>query len=208
MKACARRDIFLQIEPLADYSPLAPLLCARRYGRDCQRNVGHELGRIPSDEILQARVDAFVYREHLDPDYITPNTAPLVSSDSVEPPWNRRVPGAVIWAKPGERIYIQVRNADLNDCHSLHVHGLRYGIESDGAWPRGVANKNGRRSDEILPGQSWTYVFDITEDMIGAWPFHDHVRDVQANVNRGLIGGIIARRSRGAPVRARCVALR
>lgn len=63
MKACTRRDIFLQIEPLHDYSSLAPLLCARRYGRDCQFNEGHELGRIAAEEILQARVDALVYRD-------------------------------------------------------------------------------------------------------------------------------------------------
>src|SRR5512134_1358910 len=104
MKACTRRDIFLQIEPVADYSPLAPLLCARRYGRDCQFNEGHELGRIPADEILAARVDALVYREYLDPDYTTPNTSPLVPSDSIEPPWHRRVPGAVIWTRPGEQL--------------------------------------------------------------------------------------------------------
>jgi hypothetical protein len=187
MKTCTRRDIFLQIEPLNDYSPLAPLLCARRYGRDCMFNDGHELGRIPAEEILQARVDALVYREYLDPDYTTPNTTPLAPADTTEPPWNRRVPGALIWASPGERLYIHVRNADPHDCHSLHVHGLRYGIESDGAWPLGVAMKDGRRSDEILPGQSWTYVFDITPEMIGAWPFHDHVRHVQHNINRGLL---------------------
>ena len=52
MKTCTRRDIFLQIEPLNDYSPLAPLLCARRYGRDCMFNEGHELGRIPSEDCL------------------------------------------------------------------------------------------------------------------------------------------------------------
>lgn len=193
MTECKRRDIFLQIEPLHGYSPLAPLLCARRYGRDCQLNMGHELGRIPADEILQARIDGLVYREYLDADYLTPNTAPIVPSDSAEPPWDRRVPGAVIWTQPGERLCIHVRNADPNDCHSLHVHGLRYGIESDGAWPRGVATKDGRRSDEILPGQSWTYVFDVTDQMIGAWPFHDHVRDVGGNINLGLIGGIIVR---------------
>jgi FtsP/CotA-like multicopper oxidase with cupredoxin domain len=194
MTACtARRDVFLQIEPVDGYSPLAPLLCARRYGRDCQFNEGHELGRIPADEILLARVDALVYREYLDPDYTTPNTAPLVPSDIAEPPWDRRVPGALIWARPGEQLHLHVRNADPNDCHSLHLHGLRYGIESDGAWPRGIATRDGRRSDEILPGESWTYVFDITEQMVGAWPFHDHVRMVQANVNRGLFGGLIVR---------------
>jgi FtsP/CotA-like multicopper oxidase with cupredoxin domain/sugar lactone lactonase YvrE len=200
MSSCTRRDVFLQIEPLAQYSPLAPLLCARRYGRDCQFNEGHELGRIPSDEILQARVDALVYREYLDPDYTTPNTAPLVPSDTAEPPWNRRVPGALIWATPGERLYIHVRNADPHDCHSLHLHGLRYGIESDGAWPRGVATRDGSRSDEILPGKSWTYVFDVTEEMIGVWPFHDHVRMVAANVNRGLFGGLIVRDPRAPRV--------
>jgi FtsP/CotA-like multicopper oxidase with cupredoxin domain/sugar lactone lactonase YvrE len=200
MKTCTRRDIFLQIEPLNEYSPLAPLLCARRYGRDCMFNEGHELGRIPTEEILQARVDALVYREYLDPDYTTPNTTPLAPADTTEPPWNRRVPGALIWASPGERLYIHVRNADPHDCHSLHVHGLRYGIESDGAWPLGVAMKDGRRSDEILPGQSWTYVFDITPEMIGAWPFHDHVRHVQHNINRGLFGGIIVRDSQAPRV--------
>ena len=47
-----RRDIFLKIEPLASYSPLAPIVCARRYGRDCMFNPGHEYGRILADEIL------------------------------------------------------------------------------------------------------------------------------------------------------------
>jgi FtsP/CotA-like multicopper oxidase with cupredoxin domain/sugar lactone lactonase YvrE len=193
MKTCQPRDIFLQIEPLHDYSPLAPLLCARRYGRDCMLNENHELGRIPAEEILARRLDALVYREYLDADYTIPNMAPIVPSDSMEPPWDRRVPGAVLWAKPGEQLRIHVRNADPYDCHSFHLHGLSYGIESDGAWPRGVASRDGRRSDEILPGQSWTYTFDITDEMIGAWPFHDHVRMVGMNINRGLIGGLIVR---------------
>jgi len=193
MDSCTRRDVFLQIEPVPGYSPLAPLLCARRYGLDCQFNEGHELGRIPGEEILAARVDALVYREYLDADYTQPNPAPLVAADTSEPPWQRRVPGCVIWARPGERLYIHVRNADAHDCHSLHVHGLVYGIDSDGAWPRGVAARDGRRSDEIRPGETWTYVFDVTAATIGAWPFHDHVRHVQANIDRGLFGAIIVR---------------
>jgi FtsP/CotA-like multicopper oxidase with cupredoxin domain len=56
-----------------------------------------------------------------------------------------------------------------------------------------VAARDGRRSDEILPGQTWTYVFDIDETTIGAWPFHDHVRHVQVNIDRGLFGAIIVR---------------
>src|SRR5262245_57932932 len=186
-----RRDIFLRIEPLERYSPLAPIVCSRKYGRDCMFNPGHELGRITPAEISAATVDALIYREYLDPHYTIPNTSKIVTADINEPPWNRRVPGAVLWAKPGERLYIHVLNADKSDCHSFHVHGVKYGIDSDGAWPFGVGTKDGRRSDEILPGQRWTYVFDVTPETIGAWAFHDHVRDVAAAVNRGLFGGLI-----------------
>ena len=45
MSCCASRpDIFLKIEPVNGYSPLAPRPCARRWGRDAMFNPGHELG--------------------------------------------------------------------------------------------------------------------------------------------------------------------
>src|SRR5260370_22793121 len=101
-----RRDIFLKIEPLLNYSPLAPVLCGRRYGRDCMFNSGHELGRLTPQEIVEATLDGLIYREYLDPDYTTPNTAKIIAADVNEPPWNRRVPGAVLYAKPRERLHI------------------------------------------------------------------------------------------------------
>jgi plastocyanin len=153
---------------------------------------GHEFGRLTPQEIVGATLDALVYREYLDPGYTTHNRKKIIESDVNEPPWCRRVPGAVLYAKPGERLYIHVLNGD-RDCHSFHLHGLRYGIDSDGAWPFGINSRDGRRSDEILPGQRWTYVFDATPETIGAWAFHDHVRQVQRNVNRGLFGGLIVR---------------
>lgn len=194
MNCCAtRRDIFLKIEPVVSYSPYAPRPCARRWGRDAMFNTGHELGRVQPGEIVATTLDLLVYHEYFDPHYTHPNTAKIVSADVNEPPWNRRVPGCVLYARPGERLYIHVLNGDKADCHSFHLHGLRYGIESDGAWPFGVRTRSGRRSDEIRPGETWTYVFDATEETIGAWPFHDHVRNVQANVNRGLFGALIVR---------------
>lgn len=188
-----RRDIFLKIEPLLDYSPLAPVACARHFGRDCMFNHGHESGRIPAQEILASTADGLVYREYLDSHYTVPNKAKLIEADVNEPPWDRRMPGCVLYAKPGERLYIHVLNGDKNECHSFHIHGLRFGIESDGAWPLGVATRDGRRSDEILPGQKWTYVYDVTPDMVGAWGFHDHAHDVARTVNLGLFGGLIVR---------------
>ena len=157
------------------------------------RGPGHEIGRVQPSEIAASTVDALIYREYLDEHYTVPNTAKLVESDVNEPPWYRRIPGAVLYAEPDEVLRIHVLNADPDDCHSLHVHGVRYGIESDGAWPLGVGTRRGRRSDEIEPGESWTYEFEVTHETIGAWAFHDHVRRVQANVNRGLFGALIVR---------------
>jgi plastocyanin len=188
-----RRDIFLKIEAVTGYSPLAPEPCARRWGRDSMFNQGHELGRVQPGEIVSTTLDALVYHEYFDSHYTQPNSAKLIPADVNEPSWDRRIPGCVLYARPGERLYIHVLNGDPNDCHSFHLHGLHYGIESDGAWPFGVATRSGRRSDEIRPGETWTYVFDCSEETIGAWPFHDHVRMVQANVNRGLFGALIVR---------------
>jgi FtsP/CotA-like multicopper oxidase with cupredoxin domain len=188
-----RRDVFLKIEALDRYSPLAPVPCARHYGRDCMFNEGHELGRLSPAEIAASTVNAVVYHEYLDPHYSVPNTAKIVEADVNEPPWDRRVPGAVLWAQPGERLYIHVLNGDPDNCHSFHVHGVKYGIDSDGSWPFGIRSKDGRRSDEIRPGETWTYVFDATEETVGAWAFHTHAHKVGSFVNRGLFGGLIVR---------------
>lgn len=76
------------------------------------------------------------------------------------------------------------------------MHGLLYGINSDGSWPFGVHDVGGQRSDAICPGQTWCYVFDVTEETIGAWPFHDYHRHITEAVDRGLFGGIVVRDTR------------
>jgi plastocyanin len=115
-----------------------------------------------------------------------------VSADVNEPRFDRRVPGAVLYAEPGERLFIHVLNAD-DAPHSFHLHGLVYGIDSDGSWPFGVADADGRRSDAICPGDEWCYTFDATEETVGAWPFHDHHADIYDHVNLGLFGALIVR---------------
>ena len=188
-----RRDVYLKIETITNYNPVVPDDADHmRYGLDCMRNMGHESGRVPATEIAMRQFDALVYREYMDPAYTIPNTAPLVAADVNEPPWSRRVPGAVIYTEPGERLFIHVLNGDTEP-HSFHLHGLIYGVDSDGSWPFGVASPDGRRSDEICPNQEWTYIFDVTEDTIGAWPFHDHHMRIIPSVQRGLFGAIIVR---------------
>jgi plastocyanin len=188
------RDIYLKIEPVNDYNPVNPIEhvpAGVKYKRDCMQHGDHHNGVIPDAEVGARAVEALVYREYLDPDYLIPKVDKLVDADVNEPPFHHRVPGTVIYAHPGELLRIHVLNADSAP-HSLHLHGLLYGIDSDGSWPFGTQNADGRRSDEICPGHSWTYTFCATEQTIGVWPFHDHSQHhVDESINRGLFGGIV-----------------
>ncbi len=187
------RDIYLKIETIPGYSPVEPddhVSPPIQYRRDCMRNMGHEDGKIPDDEVAARRLTALIYREYLDPQYLVPKPDKLVAADVNEPAFTRRVPGTVIYAKPGDWLCIHVKNAD-NTPHSFHIHGVRYGIDSDGSWPFGTQSDDHRRSDEICPGQTWTYTYEVTKETVGAWPFHDHCRNIGTYVNRGLFGGLI-----------------
>jgi plastocyanin len=189
------RDVYLKIEPISDYSPVEPeqkVMPPKLYRRDCMRNPGHEDTTIPQPEVDARRLTALVYREYLDAHYLVPKPDKLVAADVNEPVFYRRVPGAVLYAQPGDRLRIHVLNGDIL-AHSFHIHGLRYGIDSDGSWPLGTQSSDRRRSDEICPGQNWTYTFDITDEMTGAWPFHDHSRHLGDSINRGLFGGLVVR---------------
>jgi plastocyanin len=189
----AVRDIYLKIETISGYSPVEPddhVSPPIQYRRDCMRNPGHEDGTIPGDEVAARRLTALIYREYLDPQYLVPKPDKLVAADINEPAFTHRVPGTVIYARPGDWLRIHVKNSDVTP-HSFHIHGLRYGIDSDGSWPFGTQSSDGRRSDEICPGQKWTYTFHVTDDTVGAWPFHDHCRQIGAAVNRGLFGGLV-----------------
>jgi FtsP/CotA-like multicopper oxidase with cupredoxin domain len=189
----AVRDIYLKIETIPGYSPVEPddhVSPPIQYRRDCMRNEGHEDGTIPADEVAARRLTALIYREYLDPQYLLPKPDKLVAADINEPAFVRRVPGTVIYARPGDWLRIHVKNADVTP-HSFHVHGVRYGIDSDGSWPFGTQSADGRRSDEICPGQTWTYTFEVTGETVGAWPFHDHCRNIGSYINRGLFGGLV-----------------
>jgi FtsP/CotA-like multicopper oxidase with cupredoxin domain len=191
----ATRDIYLKIERVFGYSTVEPelkVMPPKQYRRDCMRNPGHESTAIPPAEVEARRLTALVYREYVDPGYLVPKADKLVANDVNEPVFSRRVPSAFIYAHPGERLKIHVLNGD-SIAHSFHIHGLRYGIDSDGSWPFGTQSSDGRRSDEICPNQSWTYTFDVTDEMVGAWPFHDHSRTLGDSIKRGLFGGLVVR---------------
>ncbi|HEY8411675.1 MAG TPA: galactose oxidase-like domain-containing protein [Pyrinomonadaceae bacterium] len=192
--AWSERHVFLKIERMEGYSPVKPLeeeAAQEEYARDCMRNKGHEDGKIPPAEIQARSLDAIIYREYLDSAYIIPKPDKLIAADVNEPLYENRVPGTVIYAHPDQRLKIHVWNDDVVP-HSLHAHGLQYGIDSDGTWPFGTqAGNAGPRSDAICPGETWVYTFDITYDMRGAFAFHDYTHFSNIAVEQGLFGGIV-----------------
>ncbi|HEX5718620.1 MAG TPA: multicopper oxidase domain-containing protein, partial [Thermoanaerobaculia bacterium] len=192
--ACEERHIYLKIERIENYSPVMPQEKAVppvQYGRDCMRNHGHENGLIPKAEIEARSLTAVVYREYLDSGYLIPKPDKLIDADVNEPVYTHRVPGTVIYTRPCQRLKIHVWNTD-DVPHSLHVHGLRYGIDSDGSWPFGTeAAHHGGRSDAICPGKTWIYTFDVPANALGAWPFHDHTHHMSNKIDQGLFGGIV-----------------
>lgn len=191
---CDERHIYLKIERIEDYSPVQPqdkVVPPVQYGRDCMRGHGHENGLIPQAEIDARSLNAVIYREYLDSGYLVPKPDKLIAADINEPAYTHRVPGTVIYTRPCQRLKIHVWNND-DVPHSLHVHGLRYGIDSDGSWPFGTeAAHHGGRSDAICPGQTWIYTFDVPDDALGAWPFHDHTHHMYSKIDQGLFGGIV-----------------
>src|SRR5258708_5291116 len=188
------RHIYLKIEQIASYNPVNPEpkpAPPRLYQRDCGRNHGHDDGTIPLSEVAARAVSALIYREYLDSAYHIPKPDKIVTADINEPLFSSGGPGTVIYAHPGAGLLIRVLNGDI-DPPSSPLHGLSYGIASEGAWPFGTEASDHRRSDEICPGQTWTYTYDITDEMVGAWPLHDHWRDIGQYINRGLFGGGVA----------------
>jgi hypothetical protein len=61
------RDIYLKIEKLPGYSPLASDDAEKiLFRRDCMYGHGHEDGKISDSEVALSRLDAIVFREYLD----------------------------------------------------------------------------------------------------------------------------------------------
>jgi FtsP/CotA-like multicopper oxidase with cupredoxin domain len=194
----AHRNVYLKIIKIPGYNPVnPPTMRPHQYKRDCMRNEGHENGLIPDPEVNERTIDAIVYREFYDEQCLIPKIDRLILTDVNEPELDH-LPGTVIYTYPGEygtndRLKIHVTNGD-DTPHSFHIHGLEYGIDSDGSWPFGTQNTNPNipgRSDEICPGEKWIYTYKVTSDVIGAWPFHDHYKNIDDNINRGLFGGLV-----------------
>jgi FtsP/CotA-like multicopper oxidase with cupredoxin domain len=97
--------------------------------------------------------------------------------------YNGTVPGPTLRVRVGDTVRIHFTN-NLDRIHSIHAHGLRYTIESDGsqAYPDSMPG----------PGETYTYTFEATRP--GLFYYHCHSSDrgtISQHILQGLYGAII-----------------
>jgi FtsP/CotA-like multicopper oxidase with cupredoxin domain len=140
-----------------------------------------KLGRQVAPE--KTRFPAIVLRGYTDPAF----TEPLP-----RPPW-MGILGPTIEARVGDRILVHFRNRDFGygRPHSLHVHGLTYGIAHDGGWMPDLTPP--QPGTAVQPGAEYTYEWEAGPSSAGTWFYHDHSVDAADNVRRGMLGGVIVR---------------
>lgn len=102
---------------------------------------------------------------------------PLPGSAELGP--NTGFPGPVIRANPGDRIRIHLRNNDTfyKQPHSIHPHGVRYTPANCGSWTA----TNTQPGSAVMPGESYTYEWDVLDSSVGTWPYHDHSKPFDAS---------------------------
>lgn len=98
------------------------------------------------------------------------------------------IPGPVIVMDEGDQVLLTLRNDLGEDCVSVHVHGVHYGIESDGT----LAEINGNVDSCATPGNPYTFVWNAAKGTAGTWPYHDHtLGSPLGSEDKGLFGAII-----------------
>lgn len=133
-----------------------------------------------------------VYRKALFRAYADDSFATLAPAD---PSWSHLgTLGPVIRAVVGDRVDVVFKN-NTTFPRSLHVHGLAYDKDSEGAPYAGNPDGGGNL---VAPGATFTYHYTVPErsgpgpgdGSSTMWMYHSHV-DEPADVNAGLMGAII-----------------
>ncbi len=101
---------------------------------------------------------------------------------------NDGIPGPLIKARVGDRIVVHFKNLDneFGRPHSMHFHGVRYELGSDGAYIPGFSGPGGN----VKPGDTWTYRLEAVEESAGVWPYHDHSPSMSDSIAGGLYGAL------------------
>ncbi len=103
---------------------------------------------------------------------------PLDGNDDIGS--NTGIPGPVFRGAVGDTIRVHFRNNDTHyhTPHSMHPHGVLYTPENDGAW----FALNPLPGGAVEVGQSFTYDWQVRENSVGTWVYHDHSRPFGPNM--------------------------
>jgi hephaestin len=131
-----------------------------------------------------------LYREYTDASFHTLKPRP--------PRWQHLgFFGPLIRAEVGDTVRIAYRN-NCSFPNSIHVHGLRYAKNSEGA-PYNDGTPGGvKAGDKVAPGGHYTYVYQVPERAGPGpgdgnsvfWMYHSHT-DEYRDFNTGLVGPMI-----------------
>ena len=105
--------------------------------------------------------------------------------------------GPVIRAEVGDKIKVVFKN-NLSFPASIHAHGVLYSKSSEGAPYNDGTSASDKADDEVQPGKTYTYQWDVPEragpgPMDGSsvlWMYHSHSDEI-ADTNAGLIGPMV-----------------
>lgn len=101
---------------------------------------------------------------------------------------NDGIPGPTLHARVGDEIVVHFRNLDTvtGQPHSMHFHGVHYGVGSDGAFIPGFSGPGAN----VKPGDSFTYRLIAGRDSVGVWPYHDHSPSMMESIAGGMYGAL------------------
>lgn len=144
------------------------------------------------DRIGKVYVKA-LYREYTDATFTTLKPRPRESE-------HLGILGPLVRAQVGDSIRIVFKN-NTRFPTTLHVHGLFYLKDSEGAPYSDGTSGSDKADDEVPPGGTHTYDYKVpvragpgpNDPSSIAWLYHSHV-DETADTNAGLIGPIIVTR--------------
>jgi manganese oxidase len=102
---------------------------------------------------------------------------------------NTGIPGPVFRGHPGDEIVVHFRNDDRmrRRPHTIHPHGVHYAPEFDGTFMGRYTPPGGA----VEAGETFTYRWQVVEDSVGVWPYHDHGPFEHESTDRGLFGAIV-----------------
>jgi FtsP/CotA-like multicopper oxidase with cupredoxin domain len=86
---------------------------------------------------------------------------------------NTGIPGPIIRAEVGDTVRVHFRNNDnhYRFPHSIHTHGFKYAVDSDGGYLSDQPHVPGRA---VHFGHTYTYEWTAVTSSVGTWPYHDH----------------------------------